>query len=439
MTTVTRIELYHVGIPTPAPFYSSWIPGMPQTKNHFTLIKIITDDGMEGYSAGTAMGKERAGLGELLGPYLLGEDATDIDLIQQRLREVSYLGWRNYWIEPAFWDIKGKLAGKPVYELLGGKPGSIKLYASTGEVKTPEERIAEVGKRYEEGFRAIKLRVHDFDEQVDIRQVQETAAVWGERMKIGVDANQGWRVTIVDDAPLWDLARAKRFADACAECGVAWIEEPLPMDNYEDLTALTAYSRVPIAGGELHSTGLPELKMMIERRCYDIFQPDAVFSGGIAQTWEVIKLCQEHGLRYSPHTWTNGIGFAVNLQLLAASGFAEESELEYPYNPPGWTVDVRDGILEQPFNHNQGRLETPATPGLGFTIDKAALRKYGQRFFVMDRKRLMWFSLRTRGIKVAREIDAKRKARKAQTTKTKAAAQPAAGERRSETEQKLES
>lgn len=91
MSKIARIELYHVAIPLPATFYPSWIPGFPQTENRFTLIKAITDDGVEGYSAGPAMGRERAGLGELLGPYLLGEDATDIALIQQRLREVSYL------------------------------------------------------------------------------------------------------------------------------------------------------------------------------------------------------------------------------------------------------------------------------------------------------------------------------------------------------------
>ena len=144
MNEITRIELFHVAAPLPAKFYPSWIPGFPQTENRFTLIKVITSDGVEGYSAGPAMGRERAGLGELLGPYLLGEDATDIDLIQQRLREMAYLGWRNYWVEPAFWDIKGKLAGKPVYELLGGKPCTVKLYASTGEVKKPAERIPPV-------------------------------------------------------------------------------------------------------------------------------------------------------------------------------------------------------------------------------------------------------------------------------------------------------
>jgi len=415
MSTIARVELYHVGIPLPKPFYPSWIPGFPQTENRFTLIKVITDDGVEGYSAGQAMGRERAGLGELIGPYLIGEEATDIALIQQRLREMSYLGWRNYWIEPAFWDIKGKLAGKPIYELLGGKACELKLYASTGEVKAPEERIEEAEKRYAEGFRAIKLRVHDFDESIDIRQVTETARSIGHKMKIGVDANQAWRVTIVADAPLWDLGRAKRFADICADAGVAWLEEPLPMDAYEDLTTLTAYSRVPIAGGELHSSGLPELKMMIERRCYHIFQPDATFTGGIAQTMEVIQLCRQHGLLYSPHTWTNGIGFAINLQLMAASGFAEKKEMEYPISPPGWTVEVRDGILERPFHHDRGLIKTPTQPGLGLSIDQRALRRYGKRYFVMDRKRLIWFSLRTRGLKVSREIDRVRKAKKAKT------------------------
>jgi L-alanine-DL-glutamate epimerase-like enolase superfamily enzyme len=411
MNRVAKIELFHVAIPLPAPFYPAWIPGMPQTENRFTLIRVTTDDGVVGHSAGPAIARERAGLGELLGPYLLGEDATDIALVQQRLREISYLGWRNWWIEPAFWDIKGKLAGKPVCKLLGGTPRPVRVYASTGEVKAPAARIEEVEKRFEEGFRTVKLRVHDHDEAVDIRQVTETAKAIGGRMRVAVDANQGWRVTIVADAPLWTFDRARRFADACAEVGVAWIEEPLAMDRYDELAALTAASRVPIAGGELHSAGLPELAMMVERRCYHVFQPDAVFTGGIAQTWELIRLCREHTLGYSPHTWTNGIGFAINLQLFAASGFADERELEYPLASPGWTVEARDGILAEPFVHERGVLQTPAAPGLGFEVDARALRRHGHRFSVMDRKRLVWFSIRTRGIKVSKEIDRVRRER----------------------------
>jgi len=419
MSKISRIELYHVAVPLPATFHPSWIPGFPQNENRFTLIKIIDDQGVTGFSAGPAMGRERAGLGELLGPYLLGEE-VDVALIQQRLREIAYLGWRNWWVEPAIWDIKGKQAGKPVCELLGNKPVPVRAYASTGEVKEPAQRIEEAEARYAEGFRSIKLRVHSFDEAEDIRQVEQTAKAVGHKMKIGVDANQAWRVTVVGDAPLWDLARAKRFADACADAGVAWLEEPLAMDAYEELSELTAYSKVPVSGGELHTSGLPELKMMIQRRCYDIFQPDAIFAGGIAQTIKVIELCREHGLKYSPHTWTNGIGFAVNLQLMAASGFAGEKELEYPLNPPSWVVEARDGILAQPFGHQQGVVQTPSLPGLGFEIDQAALRKHGKRFFVMDKKRLIWWSLRTRGLKASQEIDRVKKQKAAQQAKREA-------------------
>ena len=405
MPIISRIEMYHVAVPLKAPFYPSWIPGYPQTENRFDLIRIITESGIEGWSAGPSMGRERRGFGELIAPYLIGLDATDIPLMQQRLREMSYLGLRNAWIEPAFWDIKGKLAGKPVYSLLGAESGKIRLYASTGEVKAPQARVEEALQRHAEGFKAIKLRVHDFDERVDIAQVEAVAKAVGDRMTIAVDVNQAWRVTAVADAPLWDLPRAKRFADACADLGVAWIEEPLPMDAYEEQAELTRYSRVPIAGGELHTGGLAELKMMIDKRCYAYFQPDAMFTGGIGQTLEVIRLCREAGLKYTPHTWTNGIGFAVNLQLMAVGGDRQHSFLEYPLNPPSWTEEGRDALLVRPFLHEKGELQLPTAPGLGFDIDMRALRRYGKRFFSMGKLGLAWYALRDKGLKVAREID----------------------------------
>ena len=407
---VARIELYHYSSPLPATFRPSWIPGFPQNHNRATLIRVVTESGADGWSAGPAIGRERAGLGNLIGPYLIGEDATDVDLIQQRLREISYLGWRNWWVEPAFWDLKGKLAGKPVCTLLGGGPRDVRLYASTGEVRDGAARVEEARRRFDEGFRTIKIRVHE-DFERDRAQVETTCAAIGHEMAVAVDANQGWRVTAVADAPRWDLDRARRFAQVCADAGVAWLEEPLPMDSYDDLARLTAESRVPIAGGELHTSGLPELKHMIERRCYSIFQPDAMFTGGIAQTMEVVRLCREHGLTYTPHTWTNGIGLAVNLHVMAASGYADDKELEYPLDPPGWTPEGRDSMLTEPFVHDKGTLRVPDRPGLGIEIDRAALRKHGRRFFVMDRKRLVWFALRDRGVKASKEMDAAKRAR----------------------------
>lgn len=409
MTKIAAIELYHVRVPLDRAFYPSWIPGYPQTENRFDLIRVITESGIEGFSAGPAIATERKGLGTVLAPYTLGIDALNIDLLRQRLREIGYLGLRPHFIEPAFWDIRGKVENKPVYEILGGKAQTVPCYASTGEVKSPEARVEEAQARYGEGFRSIKLRVHDFDVKKDIRQVEAVCKALGDKMTIGVDVNQGWRVTIINDAPLWDLERAKYFADACADLGVAWIEEPLPMDDYDALVALRKYSKVPISGAELHSQGVSEVKMMIERGCYDIYQPDAVMAGGIGQVMEMVALCKKHKVLFTPHTWTNGFGFAVNLQMMLASGFADKKPLEYPYNPPSWTVEKRDAVLCTPFMHKQGNLEAPTLPGLGFEVNWQELKKYGKRFFKMGKLGLKVFAVRDKGLKTALEIDKNKK------------------------------
>ena len=121
MSTLKRIDIYHVAVPLPVPFRPSWIPGYPQTHNRFDLIRLTTDDGVQGWSAGPAIGHERSGLGDLIGPYLLGLDPTDIPTVQQRLREMSYLGMRNAWIEPAFCELLLK-TGFGQRELSVGQP-----------------------------------------------------------------------------------------------------------------------------------------------------------------------------------------------------------------------------------------------------------------------------------------------------------------------------
>ena len=67
---ITEIELYHVQVPLKKTFYPTWIPGYPQTHNGFTLVRLVTDDGIEGYAAGSALGFERQGLGDLIAPVI---------------------------------------------------------------------------------------------------------------------------------------------------------------------------------------------------------------------------------------------------------------------------------------------------------------------------------------------------------------------------------
>jgi len=437
---IDRIELFHVAIPLPKPFYPSWIPGYPQTVNRFTLLRVTTDDGVKGLAAGMAFEREREGLGGLIGPYLIGLDPTDTATVRQRLREVSYLGWRNYWMEAAFWDIRGKVEGKPVWALLrdaspplippnggeiadlsspeggavdlpplGGERGGenrAEVYASTGEIHPPKQRAEEVLRLREMGFKTVKLRVHSFDLAEDVAQVEAVRKAVGDELKIGVDANQGWPVSLIEEAPIWTLERATDFARACAEFDVGWLEEPLDMYAYDELAELRRRSDVPIAGGELNG-GWQEFKVMLEKGSLDVYQPDATMGGGIGDAMKVLDACRERGLAYTPHTWTNGLGFLINLHVHAAG--PRDHPIEYPYEPPGWVPEARDGILAEPIRvADDGTVAIPDVPGLGIELDQEKLARYGEKYFEITSRGVAMKTIREKGLFAALRLARKR-------------------------------
>jgi len=407
---IDRIELFHVAVPLEKPFHPAWIPGYPQTANRFTLARLTTDDGLQGLAAGIAFEREREGLGSLLGPYLIGLDPTDIESCRQRLREASYLGWRNYWLEAAFWDIKGQAAGRPLWQLLGGSSaGRAEVYASTGEVREPAQRVDDVLRLREAGFKTVKLRVHSFDPNEDIAQIETVRRAVGDSLALGVDANQGWRVALIDDAPLWTLERASDFARACADHDIAWLEEPLDMYAWDELATLRSRSHVAIAGGELNG-GWHEFRVMLEKGSLDIYQPDATFGGGISDACRVMRACREQGLTFAPHTWTNGIGLIVNLHVWAAG--ERNHPLEYPLDPPGWTPAVRDGLLAQPvLPDSDGTIAVPEAPGLGIEIDDEKLARYGEKFFDITTRGIAVKTIREKGLFTALRLARHRKRR----------------------------
>ncbi|NVK36134.1 MAG: mandelate racemase/muconate lactonizing enzyme family protein, partial [Rhodobacteraceae bacterium] len=374
----------------PAPFSPSWMPGLTRTTVSFYLVRFITDDGVEGWSGFTGAGRERVGIGHTIADLFLGQDPEDIDKLCERIHIMAVGGNFNWWLEPAIWDIKAKNAGLPLYKLLGGSDDRLRLYASSGELRDTGARREEAEARYADGFDTMKIRVHDWDEKVDIEHISDVATHMQGRMKISVDCNQAFRLTALGDSALWSLDRAKRFVDAAADVGLAWVEEPLFGEWHEEIAKLTAYSRVPVAGGELHVMGYSELKRMIGMRCYNIYQPDAMFAGGVKQCLDVARLCREQGVGFSPHTWTNGFGFIINAHVFAASGFAQEAVFEYPLNEPGWVPEGRDAIIREPFMHDKGWFNMPQTPGLGFEIDHDQLEKHGKCFFKASRKEIHW-------------------------------------------------
>jgi L-alanine-DL-glutamate epimerase-like enolase superfamily enzyme len=408
MHRIERLELFHVNVPLKAPFYSSWIPGYPQTHVRYTIIRLTTDSGVTGVAAGTAFGAERSGLGDLLGGFLIGVDATDIPMVRQRIREASYLGWRNWWLETAFWDLLGKIEGKPVYKLLQDNPqtiGTVPIYASSGEVRDFRGRAPYLDDIRAKGIRAVKIRVKDPKQKDDVTILRECRRELGDKFIIGVDCNQGWPVSIVNPTPIWDLEYATNFGKTCDDLGIAWIEEPLDMHDWDGMAELRKRVKTKIAGGELHSEW-HEVRPLFEHECLDKYQPDATFCGGLTTAKRVMDECRRRNLDYSPHTWTCGIGLLVNLHAFAAWG--AKGHLEYPYEPPGWLPAEREGVIPPILVNPNGTIDVPQEPGLGINLDEKALKKFGRRFFVATPFRVAVKTIRDKGLKTALELKRKK-------------------------------
>src|SRR5207249_2829667 len=139
----------------------------------------------------------------------------------------------------------------------------------------------------------------------------------------------------------WGFAMALTIARELQRMRVRWLEEPLPRHDYDGLRRLRdRLDTLPIAGGE-DNHGLHEFKLLIDRGCYDILQPDALLSEGVGQMRKVAALAEVAGLEVAPHTWGNGIGLLANLHLAAA--IPNCPFLEFPHDPPsGWTAAARD-------------------------------------------------------------------------------------------------
>lgn len=395
MAKITRLELYHVEVPLPQPFRPAWIPNYPQTLNSFTLLRLETSEGRVGLAAGAAFAREREGLGDVLGPYLLGVDHADVATVRQRCTELSFLGWRNFWIEAAFWDLIGQEHGQPLWKLWGATSPDLSVYASSGEHRDPEAAAERARWFVAQGFGAVKLRVHAARVEDDVAVIRSAREAVGSKVPIAVDANQGWRVSLVGEAPRWDLDRAVGFSKAVETYDVAWLEEPLEMHAFPDLASLRKKTKIPIAGGELNG-GWHDLAPAFGAGAYDVYQPDATFSG-VTDAQRIAEEARARKLRFTPHTWTNGFGLLLNGHLHAAFG-TPGTLLEYPLDPPGWVPEARDGLLS-PLTADGGKVRLPAHPGLGAVVNAKALSKFGTRFYEATPGKIAWQVLRKKGLR----------------------------------------
>jgi D-galactarolactone cycloisomerase len=421
---IDRIELYYVKIPLeenrpgffkdPAYFTPSWIPGFRQSEMRFCLLKLTTDQGIEGCAAMHAMGLERKGLGEIMGNYLMGINPLDIRLVNQRIQEFSYIGMHNGWIDAAFWDIIGKIKGEPLWKILGGTGGFVYPYVSTGSTHDHDQgKIRTIGKQVlESGYKGLKLRVKSRELAAMVDFVGAARDAVGETLDLMIDANQGWPVDIIDETPRWDLEFALKFARSVEPYHIKWLEEPLNRGNFEGLAELRKNTTVPIAGGELNSSWR-DFKAMLDMGSLDIYQPDAVlaggtYAGGMSLVYWLIREIQRRNaenqhdprqLKYCPHTWTTGLGFAVALQLVGVLPAEERGLLEYPleghWKPEYWARFIKGGFTPD----QDGRIHIPDGPGLGIEIDWDVIRRFGKRIYRGTSATVAYHTLLDRGWK----------------------------------------
>jgi L-alanine-DL-glutamate epimerase-like enolase superfamily enzyme len=361
---IASIRITHHRLPLDPPFHASW-DTRPRVHFDATIVRVGTDTGLEGCASGDLMvgfaGHEA---------LFIGRDALALERHYRVLSHIDFHYGRCWPLDLALWDLAGKITGQPCWRLLGGLSNRVRAYASSGTLRDPRQ-LAEQAERYlEEGFAALKIRFQRGQWREDIRALETVRQRVGERLTLLVDCNQGWRMPWDTQAP-WTLKDALAVARELERLGVYWMEEPLHRGDRVGMKALRAATDVRIAAGEM-TREIHELRDLIDSGCIDVLQPDAALVGGITGLRRVLTMAQEHNVLFTPHTWTNGMGLTANAHLSA--GLGESPFIEFPYDPPEWSLERRDFIMAEPLRTDrEGWLNLPDTPGLGYRLDERAL------------------------------------------------------------------
>jgi D-galactarolactone cycloisomerase len=370
---ISNIETFQLTGPDLAhPLEPAWAPGSEWRRWGGTVVKVSTDEGITGW--GSPGYGASAVIDSWLKPQLVGQDPFALERHARLFRQAN-AAWG---VEIALWDIIGKACGQPLYKLWGGFRDRVPAYASFIEVRTPERRAEDVAARKAEGWRAVKLRIHDATLKEDVAQVEAVRRAVGDDYTILVDANQAQqpgtpqpRLSVV-----WTYERALQTARELERLGVYWLEEPLDRYDFEHLTRLCAAVDILIAGGE-NNRGLHEYRWLIEQDCYDVLQPEAMVGETMTQIRKACALAELHRKQCAPHHGGGGLGFVAHLHLCAA--IPNCPFVEVFHEPPALSSDGFQWYLTEPIRLDpaDGCMAVPQQPGLGVAVDEEKLRRYG--------------------------------------------------------------
>ncbi|MBI4586535.1 MAG: mandelate racemase/muconate lactonizing enzyme family protein [Planctomycetes bacterium] len=330
-----------------------------------------------------APGTHTMGLG--LKEMLFGEDPRDTERLWEKLYTGSAMNGRRGALicalgalDMALWDIKGKAAGKPCWQLLGGKvKDRIVPYASlqpSGKslAEYRDSLVAWAARAKEAGFRAAKVEVtlsgpyrHCGLNEPDEKMTEVVAAV---RKSVGRDF-----VLIVDVQYTWsDAETAYRTLRDWKEFDIYFVETPLDIDNLREYARLHRMAPMAIAAGEWQTTRFEFIDLM-DAGQIDVAQPDVGRVGGLTEALRVCALAAERGRRIVPHCWKTGISVAATAHLSAVTPHCPYFE----YLPPRLCdSSLRRELVDEGLEFKDGTMALPRKPGLGVEVNPEALRRF---------------------------------------------------------------
>jgi L-alanine-DL-glutamate epimerase-like enolase superfamily enzyme len=346
------------------------------------LVRIETDDGVVGWGEGISQFREAALATNILiaegfAPLLMHQDPNNIEMLWHKMCRHAYwygvegvAAFAISAIDMALWDLKGKLFGQPIAQLLGGQlRDSVPAMASIiFDMDSLDWTLSEFQSFKEAGYRIVKAgwgmrpdAVFGQDRRRDLTYVSEV------RRTIGAD------VSLVVDIPgaqgLWDVPTAiERFRD-WEPFNLRWIEQPLPPADLAAHARLRAAVATPIGTGE--DEWSPETyRRLIESNGVYVVQIDPGRCLGITGCRAVAKMIEVAGLKYSAHSWSSALNTAASLHVLAIS--AQSDTLDFkPHESP-----MQHDLVEDPWVQKDGLLDLRARPGLGVTVRQSAVNRY---------------------------------------------------------------
>jgi L-alanine-DL-glutamate epimerase-like enolase superfamily enzyme len=348
-----------------------WVTGRSRiVKADCAIVVIHTDDGLQGIGEASAYGwplRIREWV-DWLAPTLVSRDPLDPEVVPHPNGLAGAHDAAVGGIDCALWDLRGKIAGKRVSELLAQSPlDRVRLYASSGcrydWRYNPEQLIEEALEYIEQGYTAMKFRIGTewtWDGvTVDrfVGQIRDLAQAVDGRMELMLDGN--CRLTEEQALPI---------AVELDRLGGVWFEEPIPRDQIDGYVRLNAAVDMPITGGETFKT-LESFKPYLEKGAYRIVQPDVGFCG-ISEAYRIAEMAYRYGVDVCPHSWHNGLMCVAHSHYVAALPNPRVVELCMIQGPLQW------GILADPPVIEEGWLVLPDRPGLGVKLAEDLEERY---------------------------------------------------------------